>query len=72
MDGATSDVKQGGQEPRHHGPCTGAPKSKYRQPLVGTCYVHTVIDVHSRVGYVEAHYDETKETAAAVLPNTVA
>ena len=51
---------------------TGAPKSKYRQPLIGTCYLHTVIDDHSRVAYVEAHQDETKETATAVLRNAVA
>ena len=51
---------------------TGAPKSKYRQPLVGTCYLHTVIDDHSRVAYVEAHDDETSQTAAAVLRNAVA
>ena len=30
---------------------------------MGTCYLHTVIDDHSRVAYVEAHDDETKETA---------
>jgi len=41
---------------------TGAPKSPYRQPLVGTTYLHTVIDDHSRVAYVKAHDDETKET----------
>ena len=51
---------------------TGAPKSKYRQPLIGTCFVHTVIDDHSRVAYVEARDDETKETAAEVLGNAVA
>ena len=51
---------------------TGAPKSKYHQPLVGTCFLHTVIDDHSRVAYVEAHDDETKETAAQVLRNAVA
>jgi transposase InsO family protein len=51
---------------------TGAPKSKYRQPLIGTCYLHTVIDDHSRVAYVEAHDDETKETATLVLRNAVA
>ena len=51
---------------------TGAPKSKYRQPLVGTCYLHTVIDDHSRVAYVEARDDETKETATEVLRNAVA
>ncbi len=32
----------------------------------------TVIDDHSRVAYVEAHDDETKETATAVLRNAVA
>ncbi len=51
---------------------TGAPKSKYRQPLIGTCYLHTVIDDHSRVAYVEARDDETKETSVAVLRNAVA
>ena len=51
---------------------TGAPKSAYHQPLIGTCYLHTVIDDHSRVAYVEAHDDETKETAALVLRNAVA
>jgi transposase InsO family protein len=51
---------------------TGAPKSKYRQPLIGTCFLHTVIDDHSRVAYVEARNDETKETAAEVLRNAVA
>jgi len=51
---------------------TGAAKSNYRQPLIGTCYLHTVIDDHSRVAYVEAHDDETKETAALVLRNAVA
>ena len=51
---------------------TGAPSNKYRHPLIGTCYLHTVIDDHSRVAYVEAHDDETKETAAAVLRNAVA
>jgi transposase InsO family protein len=51
---------------------TGAPKSKYHQPLIGTCYLHTVIDDHSRVAYVEAHDDETAATATAVLRNAVA
>jgi len=51
---------------------TAAPKSKYHHPLIGTCYLHTVIDDHSRVAYVEAHGDETKETATAVLRNAVA
>ena len=51
---------------------TPLPRNKHGKPLIGTCYLHTVIDDHSRVAYVEAHDDETKETAAAVLRNAVA
>lgn len=51
---------------------TQGPRSSNHQPLIGHCYLHTVIDDHSRVAYVEAHHDETKETAAAVLRNAVA
>jgi transposase InsO family protein len=51
---------------------TGGPRNRWRNPLLGTCYLHTVIDDHSRVAYVEAHDDETKETATAVLRNAVA
>lgn len=51
---------------------TGGPKNKRHQPLIGTCYLHTVIDDHSRVAYVEARDDETKETATEVLRNAVA
>lgn len=48
------------------------PRNKWRNPQLGTCYLHTVIDDHSRVAYVEAHDDQTKETAAEVLRNAVA
>jgi transposase InsO family protein len=51
---------------------TGVPRNAWRNPVIGTCYLHTVIDDHSRVAYVEAHDDETKQTAAAVLRNAVA
>jgi len=51
---------------------TGAPRNKWRDPLIGTCYLHTVIDDYSRVAYVEAHDDETAATAAAVLARAVA
>ena len=44
----------------------------YRQPKVGTAFVHTVIDDHSRVAYAEIHDDEKAVTAAAVLRNAVA
>jgi transposase InsO family protein len=51
---------------------TGKAKSKYGHPLIGTCFLHTVIDDHARVAYVEAREDETKETATEVLRNAVA
>ena len=51
---------------------TGEPRNKWRNPLIGTCYLHTVIDDHSRVAYVEARDDEKKETATEVLRNAVA
>jgi transposase InsO family protein len=50
---------------------TGA-RSARRQPKIGTAFVHTVIDDHSRVGYAEIHDDETAATAAAVLRRAVA
>jgi transposase InsO family protein len=51
---------------------TGQARNKWHNPLVGICYLHTVIDDHSRVAYVEARDDETKETATEVLRNAVA
>ena len=39
---------------------------------VGTAYVHTVIDDHSRVAYAEVHGDETAATAIGVLRRAVA
>ncbi len=50
---------------------TGAARNKYHQPLMGTAYVHTVIDDHSRVAYAEIHDDETAATATAVLHRAV-
>lgn len=50
---------------------TGAPRSRHRGALIGTCYLHTVIDDHSRVAYVEARDDETAQTAVEVLANAV-
>ena len=38
---------------------------------VGTAYVHTVIDDHSRVAYAEVHNDETATTAIGVLQRAV-
>ena len=50
---------------------TGQQGDNYR-PAIGTCFLHTVIDDHSRVAYVEAHDDETAATAAAVLRRATA
>jgi transposase InsO family protein len=41
-------------------------------PKIGTCFVHTVIDDHSRVAYAEIHDDEKATTATAVLHRAVA
>jgi transposase InsO family protein len=38
-----------------------------RNPHMGTAYVHTVLDDHSRVAYAEIHPDETAVTCAAFL-----
>jgi transposase InsO family protein len=43
-----------------------------KNPKIGTAYVHTVIDDHSRVAYAEIHNDERKETAVAVLKRATA
>jgi len=41
-------------------------------PKLGTGYIHTVIDDHSRVAYAEIHDNETAPTATAVLRRAVA
>ena len=51
---------------------TGQRSPAFRHPLIGTAFVHTVLDDHSRVAYAEIHDDETSQTAAAVLRNAVA
>jgi transposase InsO family protein len=47
------------------------PRSSHRNPLIGTAYVHTVIDDHSRVAYAEIHSNETATTAVRVLKRAV-
>ena len=47
-------------------------RNAHSQPKMGTAFVHTVIDDHSRVAYAEIHDDETAITAVAVLRNAVA
>ena len=47
------------------------PKNKHHNAKMGTAFVHTVIDDHSRVAYAEIHDDETADTAVGVLRNAV-
>jgi transposase InsO family protein len=51
---------------------TGVARSKWRGPLLGTAFVHTVIDDHSRVAYAEICPDEKAQTAIGVLQRAVA
>lgn len=48
-----------------------ATRNSTHAPRLGTCYLHTVIDDHSRVAYAEIHDDETALTATAVLVRAV-
>ena len=50
----------------------GKPKNAWYGKKMGTAFVHTVIDDHSRVAYAEVHDDETAVTATAVLRRAVA
>lgn len=52
-------------------PTAGRPTNSNRGLLVGTSFVHTVIDDHSRVAYAEIHGDETAATAVGVLRRAV-
>ena len=47
-------------------------KNAYYGAKIGTAFVHTVLDDHSRVAYAESHDDETAATATLVLRNAVA
>ena len=60
------------QGDRNRAATPGKPRNKHRDPKMGTAFVHTVLDDHSRVAYAEIHDDETAATATAVLRNAVA
>jgi transposase InsO family protein len=49
-----------------------AGRDRYYGPKLGTAFVHTVLDDHSRVAYAEIHNDETAATTTAVLRRVVA
>jgi transposase InsO family protein len=60
------------QGERHRAATPSRPRSRHRNPLLGTAFVHTVLDDHSRVAYAEIHDDETAATAIGVLRRAVA
>jgi transposase InsO family protein len=47
-------------------------RSRDSHPLIGTAFVRTVLDDHSRVAYAEIHDDERATTAVAALRRAVA
>ena len=57
---------------RHRAATPNKPRNPYRQPKMGTAYVHTVLDDHTRLAYAQTHDDETATTAVAVLRRAVA
>jgi hypothetical protein len=52
------------QGDRHRRATPGRARSRSHDPKMGTAFVHTVLDGHSRVAYAEIHDDETAATAA--------
>jgi transposase InsO family protein len=61
--------RQQGRKNRHATP--NKPRNAQHNPKMGTAFVHTVLDDHSRVAYAEIHDDETAATAISVLRNAV-
>jgi transposase InsO family protein len=57
---------------RNRAATPGVTRTKSHDPNLGTAFVHTVLDDHSRVAYAEIHDDETAATATAVLRRAVA
>jgi transposase InsO family protein len=57
---------------RNQAATPGLPRGADRKPRTGTAFVHTVIDDHSRVAYVEICADEKAATAVGVLRRAVA
>lgn len=62
MVGTASSAAQGD---RNRAATPGKPRNAYRNPEIGTAFVHTVLDDPSRVAYAEIHSDETAVTAIA-------
>jgi hypothetical protein len=63
---------QGKQNRKATGHRTGRNRRDGGQSLIGTAYIHTVLDDCSRLAYFEIRDDETKETAVSALRNGAA
>ena len=50
----------------------GKPRNRHSNPKLGSAFVPTVLDDHSRVAYAEIHDDETAATAIGVLRRAAA
>jgi transposase InsO family protein len=59
------------QGDRHRAATPGKPRNRHHNPKMGTAFVHTVLDDHSRIAYAEIHDDETAATAIGVLRRAV-
>jgi transposase InsO family protein len=62
-------------ESRHNAQATArrtGERGKHYRPALGTAFLHTVIDDHSRVAYVEICADEKADTAVGVLHRATA
>jgi transposase InsO family protein len=57
---------------KHRNATPDKPRSVHSHKKMGTAFVHTALDDHSRVAYAEIHDDETAATATAVLRRAVA
>jgi transposase InsO family protein len=55
------------QGDKHRAATPDKPRNRHHNPKIGTAFVHTVLDDHSRVAYAEIHDDETAATAIGVL-----
>ncbi len=64
--------KQQGKQNKHRTARAGAGYTDKGHPNIGTAFLHTVIDDHSRVAYVEICSDEKAGTAIGVLQRAVA
>jgi len=56
---------------RNRAATPGKAKNAWHNKKMGTAFVHTVIDDHSRLAYAEIHDDETAVTAIGVLRRAV-